>query len=296
MRADRHLSDMVGSVKGFSAIVAARRRVGTVVTYLAALGRKALSDYNNLESTFLISAELILLSGMVFYSRGFAKGSVGYVLLTVVVAVLIVSCSVTFATLVVAEVYRSFRDAAQHEALRQLEVERNEHAMLQKQSTARQRGGKAGGGGGGGGGDGGGGGGGGGDGSGDNEGASPTIVARNCEGAGVPSTSDEASVVRAGSPSDGARATVGRGAAGLKATAASWQRAAAAVGTMQPRRVGGGGNGDGSGASRAAAVAIAAMQPQKGADSSRVWVKALASYSANAPMTVRSPQARVGDD
>jgi hypothetical protein len=99
-----------------------------------------------------------------------------------------------------------------------------------------------------------------------------------------------------------------RGVGAARAAAASWQRSAVAVGKTQARRsVHGGGDGastDTTGlveprrTSRAAAFAIAAIQAKRHADpSSRVWVKALASYSSSAPTTVRSArQGGRGDD
>jgi ABC-type polysaccharide/polyol phosphate export permease len=45
------------------------------------------------ESTFLVASIVVLMLGMVFASKGFLPGSVGYVLLNVVAAVVIVgSC------------------------------------------------------------------------------------------------------------------------------------------------------------------------------------------------------------
>jgi hypothetical protein len=274
----RRVSRMVGSVAGLSTVMAANRHIRTLASRAARLLRQALCDYNNLESTFLISAELILLSGMVFYSRGFPKGSVGYVLLTVVVAVLIVSCSVTFAALVVAEVYRSFRDAAQHDALRQLEVERNEHAMLKKQGTVQQRGG------------------GGGRGHSDSWLATPASVTGDGPGA------QPVDAVISFNPMNdmGPQPRPDRGVRAARAAAASWHRASVAAGKTQARRSVHDGGSDAGVAdprrtSRAAAFAIAAIQAKRHADpSSREWVKSLqvapysASASASAPTTVRS--------
>lgn len=51
----------------------------------------------------------MLLVGLVFTSRGFVPGSVGYVLLTIVAAALIIVSVGVFAALLCFEVYRSVK-------------------------------------------------------------------------------------------------------------------------------------------------------------------------------------------
>ena len=55
---------------------------------------------NTLESTFLITAMLVLMAGMVFISGGFSVGSVGYSVLTWVVTVIVVLSTCCFLALV----------------------------------------------------------------------------------------------------------------------------------------------------------------------------------------------------
>lgn len=59
------------------------------------------------QSAFLISSVVILMTGLVFMSRGFSSGSVGYNAMTAVVAVLVVVSVVAFVAFVGFEVYRS---------------------------------------------------------------------------------------------------------------------------------------------------------------------------------------------
>jgi membrane protein implicated in regulation of membrane protease activity len=103
------------------------------------LTRVLLRDYNNLESTFLITAILILLSGMVFLSGGFPAGSVGYVLMTVIVAFVIITCVTTFVALLAFELYKSFRDSERHEAERREEADRMEALLREQGSVGRTR-------------------------------------------------------------------------------------------------------------------------------------------------------------
>jgi hypothetical protein len=107
---------------------------------LRQLATSVLQDYNNLESTFLITALMILLSGMVFLSRGFPPGSVAFFVMTVLVAVVIVSCVAAFVALLSYEVFRSFRDARLHAQERQVEADRMEQLLLSQGSSARRRG------------------------------------------------------------------------------------------------------------------------------------------------------------
>jgi hypothetical protein len=61
------------------------------------------------ESAFLLSSIAMLLAGMVFTSRGFAPGSTGYLLLTIVAATLIILSVGVFLALLCFEVYRSIK-------------------------------------------------------------------------------------------------------------------------------------------------------------------------------------------
>jgi hypothetical protein len=72
---------------------------------------------------------MILICGLVFQSGGFRKGTVGYNILTAIVTTVIVSAVVSFAVLMGIEVYKSFRDAALHEAQRRAEADRVEMAL-----------------------------------------------------------------------------------------------------------------------------------------------------------------------
>jgi hypothetical protein len=61
------------------------------------------------ESAFLLSSMAVLMLGMVFASHGLHPGSVGYVLMNIVAAVIIVGSTGTFVVLLVFEVYRSVK-------------------------------------------------------------------------------------------------------------------------------------------------------------------------------------------
>jgi uncharacterized membrane protein (UPF0136 family) len=61
------------------------------------------------ESAFLLSSIAMLLAGMIFTSRGFAPGSTGYLLLTIVAAGLIILSVGVFLALLCFEVYRSIK-------------------------------------------------------------------------------------------------------------------------------------------------------------------------------------------
>jgi hypothetical protein len=91
-----------------------------------------MSDYNLLESGFLISAVLILISGMVFASGGFRAGSVPYNMLTTIVTVLILGSVFSFFVLLSVEVYKSFRDASLHDRQRKTEADRVEATMMEQ--------------------------------------------------------------------------------------------------------------------------------------------------------------------
>ncbi len=72
-------------------------------------------DYNHLESAFLVTAVGVLVAGMVFASRGFDPQTIGYNVVNVITAVLILGSSVAFLTLLSFEIYRSIKFAAIHE-------------------------------------------------------------------------------------------------------------------------------------------------------------------------------------
>lgn len=61
------------------------------------------------ESAFLLASVAVLVLGMVFASKGFAPGSVGYIVLIVVTAALIVCSAGAFIVLLVFEVFRSIK-------------------------------------------------------------------------------------------------------------------------------------------------------------------------------------------
>ena len=102
---------------------------------------------NTLESTFLITAMLVLMAGMVFISGGFSVGSVGYSVLTWVVTVIVVLSTCCFLALVVLEVYKSIAHHKRHLAERAAEADRLEQAMMSR--VGRTSGGGGGGSGGG---------------------------------------------------------------------------------------------------------------------------------------------------
>ena len=87
-------------------VVVLRRRLLAFLRRRFRMSTAAISS-NTLESAFLVAAMLVLMAGMVFISGGFAAGSVGYTVLTWVVAVVIVLSTCGFVALVVFEVYKS---------------------------------------------------------------------------------------------------------------------------------------------------------------------------------------------
>lgn len=93
-------------------------------------------DYNRLESAFLIISALVLMAGMVFESRGFVPGSVGYHMLTALTAALIIVSSITFTALLGFEGYRSVKFSLLRQTARQAEVDTIEAAMMEER---RQR-------------------------------------------------------------------------------------------------------------------------------------------------------------
>lgn len=97
-------------------------------------------DYNNLESTFVLTAMLVLLGGMVFNSTAFSKGSVGYVFMTVVVVIIIIGTVLSFVALILFEVYRAIRYANVHAAAREMESAATELRLLSTKSAGSGRG------------------------------------------------------------------------------------------------------------------------------------------------------------
>jgi hypothetical protein len=87
-------------------------------------------DYNGLETAFVMSAMLVLLSGMVFNSTAFSVGSPGYVVLTVVVCGVVIGTVVAFVGLVGFEVYRAIRFSGIHEAARLAESAATEQRVM----------------------------------------------------------------------------------------------------------------------------------------------------------------------
>ena len=65
---------------------------------------------------------VILMAGLVFLSGGFKRGSVGYDLMTVSVALIVLLSTATFLSFVVFEVFRSIRFARLHRESRDAEV------------------------------------------------------------------------------------------------------------------------------------------------------------------------------
>jgi hypothetical protein len=82
-----------------------------------------------LESCFLVSANLVLMAGMVFSSGGFTRGTTGYTLMTIAVAVTIIGATGAFLALLTFEVYRSVKFAQAHVLARRVEEEAVEEAL-----------------------------------------------------------------------------------------------------------------------------------------------------------------------
>ncbi len=91
--------------------------------------QRVMEDYNHLESTFLISGMLVLLAGLVFNGRGFRAGTAPYHLLTACVVFIVIAATVSFVVLIAVELYKSFRDAHLHAALRAAETASIESAL-----------------------------------------------------------------------------------------------------------------------------------------------------------------------
>lgn len=79
-------------------------------------------DYNRLESAFLITAQLMLLSGMIFQSAAFPVGSTGYQILVVALMSLLSVATLSFTFALTFEIYRSVRFSAVLERARKLEA------------------------------------------------------------------------------------------------------------------------------------------------------------------------------
>ncbi len=84
---------------------------------------------------------IILISGMVFVSQGFAIGSDGYSAVTACVATVIVVSTSSFVVFVAFEVYRAVKFAALHERTRELELQRIEQSIHNGRHTKRRKGG-----------------------------------------------------------------------------------------------------------------------------------------------------------
>ncbi len=99
-----------------------RLRLSNASVLVGVVMQRVMEDYNHLESTYLVSGMLVLLAGLVFNGRGFPAGSVPYHFLTAAVAFIVISATVTFVVLIAVELYKSFRDADLHAALRAAEA------------------------------------------------------------------------------------------------------------------------------------------------------------------------------
>ena len=80
---------------------------------------------------------LILMSGMVFLSKGFADGSSGYNALTVIVSGVVIVSMIIFIAFVIFEIGRSIQYSKLHEKARAAEADRVEKEMLQ--ATRKKR-------------------------------------------------------------------------------------------------------------------------------------------------------------
>ena len=78
-------------------------------------------NYNSLESTFVMTAMFVLLSGMVFNSTAFTNGSPPYIVMTVIVCGIIICTVIAFAGLITFEVYRAIRYSGLHAVARTIE-------------------------------------------------------------------------------------------------------------------------------------------------------------------------------
>ena len=80
---------------------------------------------------------MILMSGMVFLSKGFSPGSAEATALTAFVSSIVVVSTASFVAFVAFEVFRSIKYAKLHEHTRRAEADRIEKSMLQ--ATRRNR-------------------------------------------------------------------------------------------------------------------------------------------------------------
>ncbi len=106
-----------------------RLRLRNASVLVGLVMQRVMEDYNHLESTFLISGMLVLLAGLVFNGGGFRVGSAPHHLLTAAVASIVIGATVTFVVLIAVELYKSFRDADLHAALRAAEAASVESAL-----------------------------------------------------------------------------------------------------------------------------------------------------------------------
>lgn len=106
----------------------------------AALAPSPTSDlFSVQESAFLVTSVLVLELGMVFSSRGFPPGTVGYVLLNIITAAIILGSAASFIILLAFEVYRSIKLAVAYEQARKVEMAMEEERLLQKSRSGRRR-------------------------------------------------------------------------------------------------------------------------------------------------------------
>ncbi len=116
-----------------------RFRLQNASVVLGLVMQRVMEDYNSLESTYLVSSMMILLSGMVFRARGFHVGTAGYQLLTAAVVLIVIVATVMFVLLLAIELYKSFRDAGLHAALRDAEAASIESALRMGVRSKQQR-------------------------------------------------------------------------------------------------------------------------------------------------------------
>ncbi len=91
----------------------------------------------DLESSFLISAILILVLGCIFESKGFSTHSYGYLILTGVTAVVIVGSALVFFVLLAFELYRSLTFSVLNDVAREVELTRVEQAFSLRSTPSR---------------------------------------------------------------------------------------------------------------------------------------------------------------
>ena len=94
-------------------------------------------DYNIMEASFLFAAVCVLTAGMVFVSHGFAPTSVGFAVMTWLVAALVLAATAAFLAFVAFEVYRSVRHANLHALTRQAEADAMERSLKQARRTRK---------------------------------------------------------------------------------------------------------------------------------------------------------------